>query len=131
MKIQPNEPMCYAGYIAPNGDLYSCPREGHRTLAMMLARRFYPHADIYQAEQILHENGWLKLRSDGQVSWSALEGQVTQKQLNKLGDILTCDFHNDPPSVIRDFHASGDRYIHGTPEGWQRNINLAIFLARV
>jgi len=124
--VKPNKPMCYAGYISPDGKLFSCPREGHRDLAADIVAD-YLHVESRNPEKHLDDSGWLKILSDGQLRTCCVES-YTQKQLDLLGDLLACEF-KDEKFIIRGGQY-GDRYIHGTAKGWRTNIERAIWELR-
>ncbi len=124
MKLKPNQPMHYPGFISPDGKLYSCPREAHSYLAAELVKKYFPKIRG-DAQQILENNGWLHIGSGGQI-WFIQE-TITQRQMDVLGDLLTCEHHEETPLLIANWRGdSHDKYTHGTPESWQKNITEAI-----
>lgn len=80
------------GWMAPNGDTYSCDYTSHTKCATMLAEKFFPNARL--PERALGKAGWLKIidswdgtqRKHGQFVYS-LTGKVTKRQADRLFDL--------------------------------------------
>lgn len=128
-KIKPNEPIHYAGYISPSGDLYSCPGEAHVWLAKDLVEQTgglsIPPGST--AERVLDSYSWLKIQNNGEVPSVHNIEIITQAQRNMLGRLLTCHHHETPPKLIRDSPYSGERWLNGTAEKWAYYLNYAIW----
>jgi hypothetical protein len=123
---KPNEAMHYAGYIAPDGKLYSCPSEAHVWLAKALVLRSnYVVPSDSAADRVLCNEGWLKVQRDGLVHIREMPA-ITQKQLDTLGDLLICEHHTAPPPVIKDSPYVGDIYRNGSSEDWTHCISQTI-----
>lgn len=80
------------GWIAPNGDTYSCDYASHSKLAAMLSAKFFPNAPF--PDQALGRAGWIKVID----SWDGTErkheqfvysfsGKITNAQANTLFDL--------------------------------------------
>lgn len=120
-KIAPNKPMHYAAWIAPNGDLYSCPDGGHYALASAITKIIMKER-TGDPEDYLVANRWIKISREGVLYVDCYENGITQSQIDTLFDLANCEHHEEPPDVILNSPFSGDKYIHGTAEGWKRNI---------
>lgn len=80
------------GWIAPNGDTYSCSYTNHMKAAGHLAKRFCPGARL--PERALGKAGWLKVidswdgvgRQHTQFVYS-VSGKITRRQADKLFDL--------------------------------------------
>lgn len=80
------------GWMAPNGDTYSCSYTGHTKAAAAICRKFFPQATL--PESTLGGAGWLKIidswngteRRHGQYVYSSI-GKITRAQADKLFDL--------------------------------------------
>ncbi len=86
------------GWIAPNGDTYSCDYTGHAKAAKMIMEKFFPNARF--PELTLGRHGWLKVidswngteREHRQFVYS-LNGRLTRRQADVLFDL---GLYNNP-----------------------------------
>lgn len=80
------------GWIAPNGDTYSCSYTNHMKAAAHLAAKFCPGAKL--PERALGRAGWLKVidswdgigRTHSQFVYS-ISGKITRRQADTLFDL--------------------------------------------
>ncbi|MEG0991221.1 MAG: hypothetical protein RSN88_10195 [Gordonibacter sp.] len=91
-RVPKNHPGFSCGWIAPNGDTYSCGREGHMEAARWITDALYP--DELGGERCLEEYGWIRLAAkngwtsdyDDGVFWD-FDNVPTKKQIGRLLDI--------------------------------------------
>jgi hypothetical protein len=83
----PEPPDAKDGWIAPNGDFYSCSYSQHTTLAEPLVWRFYPdEGHTYRPDDVLLCHGWLHVSATN-VNWNLCLRELTQAQLTALYDL--------------------------------------------
>ena len=86
------------GWMSPDGDTYACDFTGHTKCAIMICKKYFPHARL--PERTLGKAGWLKIidswdgteRQHGQYVYS-LTGHITNRQADKLFDL---GLYNNP-----------------------------------
>ncbi len=86
------------GWMSPDGDTYSCDFTGHTKAAIMICKKYFPHARL--PERTLGKAGWLKIidswdgteRQHGQFVYS-LTGRLTNRQADRLFDL---GLYNNP-----------------------------------
>lgn len=86
------------GWMSPDGDTYSCDFTGHTKCAIMICKKYFPHARL--PERTLGKAGWLKIidswdgteRQHGQFVYS-LTGKITNRQFDRLFDL---GLYNNP-----------------------------------
>jgi hypothetical protein len=120
----PNKPICYGGWIAPNGKLYSCPYEAHIQLASDLVKNIYSK-NPRNPEKYLEDNGWIKVDYKGEIFHWLYRDTVTQPQIDTLGDLLACEYKESELILKSPYH--GGRYMRATESQWRRNIQAAIY----
>lgn len=121
--IKPNGLMHYPAWLAPNGDLYSCPDGVHLGLSRMVVRDVL-HLDSDNPELELEKLNWLKIKRDGTVLYYLVKN-VTQQQVDTLIKLFEHEHEDDPPNEIKAW-ICGDKYIHGSAESWNENLKSAI-----
>ena len=91
--MKPNKPTWSCGWIAPNGEFYSCENYHHGRLAEKLAKKLNKNfiGFTISAEHALEKNGWLKLYSDGLIhtpSKFIIDNYIpTQPQIDTIFDL--------------------------------------------
>ena len=123
--IIPNKPMHYPAWIAPNGDLYSCPDGSHYELSRLIVKDIL-NLDDDNPEKRLESLNWLKVNRYGNVLYY-LVSNVTQKQVDTLISLLNHVHEIEPPDNIKMWKCGG-KYVNGTAESWQENLQSAIKL---
>ena len=96
------------GWMSPDGDTYSCDFYGHTKCAIMICKKYFPHARL--PERTLGKAGWLKIidswdgtqRQHGQFVYS-LTGRITNRQADKLFDL---GLYNNPE--VKEIINAGD-----------------------
>lgn len=92
-RVPKNREKFACGWIAPNGDTYSCGAKAHRAAADAIADALYP-GDRPGGERCLEERGWIRLADAGSwtnefddgVFWD-LSNVPTKQQLDRLLDL--------------------------------------------